>query len=967
MSRHDGTGVRDDAGFSLIELLIAIVLSSIIVGVITAALATSLNVARSTTDQVNDSTDAGVISSFLFRDAQSTGTTNPATALTDITSGVSIVNTVAGWAGCAQTGALVARFAWIDPASVSRRTSIVVTYALDTQQQLTRRTCINGTTTDVIVGRHVSSAVATCLPDPACITGVRTVTLAVAGTGLRAPFSYRLTAAVTNAVQTPPDPTNSTRIALVALGTPAAPTTCPTLTLTGSGAITVIGDTLIDGSCGTTPIGGTTTLLRPTGVTSTIVGATDPLATLPAPAYVCAPTGTNPATIGASPAASSVTVYPQLISLTSDTTFAPGTYVFCNGLNVASGRLTGTGVTMYIVAGPTSLAAAATIDLTAPQTGAYANLLIWDASPQGLDIAGGTPVTNLRGLTYAPTSTTRLTSSVGLNIGGIVTRDVTVTGAGQIRIGLPLPAITLAAATVPAAEVGVGYSVAVTTTGGTAPSTWQVAGTPPGLTIDPTAGTISGNPTTAGTFTTTVTSFDATAEAASIQFPITVAARLALIAPTPVNGQVAVAYAASTGTTSGGTAPIVRTASGLPPGVVIDPTTGSLSGTPTTAGTYTIVATVADALGATATTTISVTVRARLATAAPTLIKGLVGAAYTASIAATGGSTPYLWNATGLPAGITISTAGAISGSPTTAGSYPITFNVTDAVGATAQTTATLVVDPLPVVVVPVPAGCPATSNGWQGEYFANATLTAPSTLCRDDAAVNFDWADGSPATGLPVDNFSVRWTRTQAFTAGVYTFNIGSDDGSRLYIDNVLVFDRWVDQGYPSPVPTVTRSLAAGPHTVVLEYYERGGSARASLTWTVGGPASCSIAATGWLGEYFSNISLSDLPTVCRDDPSVNFNWAFGIPITGVPADTFSVRWTRVQSFVAGTYTFKLGTDDGGRLYVDGTLVIDRWADQGYPAPLPSATVQLAAGPHTVIVEYYERSGLAIATLSWS
>ena len=61
---------RRDAGFTLVELLIALVLSGIIAGVIVAAMATSLNVASATTKLVADSTDAGLISAFLYRDAQ---------------------------------------------------------------------------------------------------------------------------------------------------------------------------------------------------------------------------------------------------------------------------------------------------------------------------------------------------------------------------------------------------------------------------------------------------------------------------------------------------------------------------------------------------------------------------------------------------------------------------------------------------------------------------------------------------------------------------------------------------------------------------------------------------------------------------------------------------------------------------------------------------------------------------------
>jgi hypothetical protein len=129
-----------------------------------------------------------------------------------------------------------------------------------------------------------------------------------------------------------------------------------------------------------------------------------------------------------------------------------------------------------------------------------------------------------------------------------------------------------------------------------------------------------------------------------------------------------------------------------------------------------------------------------------------------------------------------------------------------------------------------VPEVCPMVVTGWLGEYFANAALEGPSQLCRDDAAVDFDWSQGSPGSPLATDDFSVRWTRTQPFAAGTYTFEVGSDDGARLYVDGLLVGDWWYDTLYA--VRTVTRTLTAGAHTVVIEYYERDGDAGVTLDW---------------------------------------------------------------------------------------------------------------------------------------
>ena len=66
----------------------------------------------------------------------------------------------------------------------------------------------------------------------------------------------------------------------------------------------------------------------------------------------------------------------------------------------------------------------------------------------------------------------------------------------------------------------------------------------------------------------------------------------------------------------------------------------------------------------------------------------------------------------------------------------------------------------------------------------------------------------------------------------------------------------------------------------------------------------------------------------------------------------------------VGGPYTFTLGTDDGGRLYIDGVLAINRWVDQVYPVSPPSVTQTLSQGGHSIVVEYYDHTAIARATL---
>jgi 5'-nucleotidase len=69
-----------------------------------------------------------------------------------------------------------------------------------------------------------------------------------------------------------------------------------------------------------------------------------------------------------------------------------------------------------------------------------------------------------------------------------------------------------------------------------------------------------------------------------------------------------------------------------------------------------------------------------------------VGSAVNSSIAADGGTTPYAFSATGLPDGLTLSATGVLSGTAPAAGTYPLTVEVTDAVGGSATGTVTLTV-----------------------------------------------------------------------------------------------------------------------------------------------------------------------------------------------------------------------------------------------------------------------------------
>jgi len=80
----------------------------------------------------------------------------------------------------------------------------------------------------------------------------------------------------------------------------------------------------------------------------------------------------------------------------------------------------------------------------------------------------------------------------------------------------------------------------------------------------------------------------------------------------------------------------------------------------------------------------------------------------------------------------------------------------------------------------------------------------------------------------MPADKFSVRWTRKVSLKPGPYRITVKTNNGARLYVDGKLLLNRWKNR-------TVNRKVdvkfGSGEHTIVLEYQEGTGSARAQLT----------------------------------------------------------------------------------------------------------------------------------------
>jgi fibronectin type 3 domain-containing protein len=258
---------------------------------------------------------------------------------------------------------------------------------------------------------------------------------------------------------------------------------------------------------------------------------------------------------------------------------------------------------------------------------------------------------------------------------------------------------------------------------------------------------------------------------------------------------------------------------------------------------------------------------------------------------------------------------------------------------------------------------CPA--GDFRAEYFNGTALDGVPVAIRCERAVDYDFGGGAPQS-VPVaaDSFSVRWTRVAELAAGTYAYSATADDGVRVLVDGSAVIDEWRDQG-PTTF-TGERTLDAGQHTLVVEYYEAGGGALVRATERrVPGAVVC--APGEYRAEYYDGRTLEGTPLAVRCEAHIDNDYGLEGPagISGLGVDDFSVRWTARPTLEEGTYAFTATADDGVRVRVDGELVLDEWRDQG--ATDFAAQRALTAGAHDVVVEYYERGAGALARFGYS
>ena len=266
------------------------------------------------------------------------------------------------------------------------------------------------------------------------------------------------------------------------------------------------------------------------------------------------------------------------------------------------------------------------------------------------------------------------------------------------------PAITSANSTT--FTEGTAGSFTVTDTGTPSPTLGESGTLPNGVTFNSSTGALSGTPTQAGMFPITFTATNGIGSPASQSFTLTVDAAPAITSANHATFTQGTA-GSFTVTVTGTPTPTLGESGTLPNGVTFTSSTGKLSGTPTQSGTFPITFTATNGVGSPAGQSFTLTVNTSGVAPAITSANSTTfveGNANTFTVSATGNPKPTLVESGALPAGVTFTpSTGALSGTPTVAGTFPITFTATNGVNPPASQSFTLTVVAMKITTTSLP------------------------------------------------------------------------------------------------------------------------------------------------------------------------------------------------------------------------------------------------------------------------
>ena len=455
----------------------------------------------------------------------------------------------------------------------------------------------------------------------------------------------------------------------------------------------------------------------------------------------------------------------------------------------------------------------------------------------------------------------------------------------------------------PDGKVGASYSESISTLGGRRPfDNWSISSgaLPPGLAIDDKSGTINGKPTLGGTYNFTVKVTDRDGDTASQTLSIFIQSSLLTVTTSSLPaGTLGTAYSQTLAASGGSTGFSWSVVSGsLPAGLNLSPS-GTIAGTPTAGGTSNFTVQVKDVGNATATAQLSITITIPpLVVTTASLPGGTLGAGYSQTLTATGGTGGNTWSTTAgkLPDGLTLAPAGTISGTPTAAGTANFTVQVKDS----ANTTATKALS-INIAVPPLVVTTASLPNGMAGAAYSQ-------TLAASGGAGGNTWAvsSGSLPGGLTLSSGGTISGTPQA--AGTANFTVQVKDSANTTATKSLsiVIN-------PPPLSVTTASLPNG--TAGAEYSQTlaasGGAGGNTWSVTSGSlPDGLTLAAGGTISGTPAAAGTSNFTVQVKDSANGTATKSLSIAVNAPP---LNVTTTSLPNGTAGTaYSQTLAASGG-------------------------------------------------------
>ena len=421
----------------------------------------------------------------------------------------------------------------------------------------------------------------------------------------------------------------------------------------------------------------------------------------------------------------------------------------------------------------------------------------------------------------------------------------------------------------PYGPAGLGFA------GGGGNNLWSASGLPPGLSMDA-SGSVSGTPTRSGSYAVAVTLQDQTSgqSATAVAQIVIKVGPLSISGPISLGGYVPGGKISGSLSATGGLPPLTFSAPGLPQGLSLNGATGGFSGTAGAAGTHSFTAQVTDSQSPPGTSSTAVTYSV-LGFTSSSLPSGAVGTAYSASLSAIGGTAPYSFSASGLPNGLTMTSAGVISGAKPPAGTFNFAAQVSDATGLNTSA--------LFSVTINGPANGPLTISGTSLSIgIVGTPYSASVQATGGNAPYKYVLLAGTLPAGLSLtDSGTLQGTPT---SPGDYSFSAQVTDANGSLANG-----------------SFSVSISAAPLTLTLGTFPAG---------VVGSDYPVQILTpAGGASPYTFSVSSGSLPSGL----TLSGNQISGVP-TAAGTSSFSIKVTDFAGKVitaSGSIVIKLANAD--------------------------------------------------------